>query len=170
MAVKWFNSLNTNPKCAANFGCLLPLLSVGMNHILAEGLRLASSGNHPVRLCRFWPWFYIVVLGIAFLNFRSFTFHILFGLLYPFSLWTFVSLFCLDFHFPFLFGLFFSIFFNFFLFLFYSISFQFLFIRSRSHFGFLPVFFLCLPFFSKQNISSGLARNGSLRSEALEFL
>ena len=32
-----------------------------------------------------------------FLYFRSFTFHILFGLLYPSSIWTFISLFYLDF-------------------------------------------------------------------------
>ena len=61
----------------------------------------------------FWPWFYIVVLGIAFL----FTFHILFGLLFSFSIWTFTYL-----HF-------FTIFFQYFLF-----------IQSRSHFGFLPHF------------------------------
>ena len=30
---------------------------------------------------------------------RSFTFHILFGLLFPFSIWTFISLFYLDFYF-----------------------------------------------------------------------
>ena len=32
---------------------------------------------------------------------RSFTFHLLFGLLFPFSIWTFTSLFYLDFYSPF---------------------------------------------------------------------
>ena len=41
---------------------------------------------------------YIVVLGIfIFISVYVFTFHILFGLLYPFSIWTFISLFYLDF-------------------------------------------------------------------------
>ena len=56
----------------------------------------------------FWRRFHIVVLGMTFFFLffiRSFTFHILFGLLFPFSIWTFISLFYLDFYFPFLFGL-----------------------------------------------------------------
>ena len=44
-------------------------------------------------------------LRYCFFHFRSFTFHNLFWLLYPFSILTFISLFYLDFYFPFLFGL-----------------------------------------------------------------
>ena len=78
----------------------------------------------------FWPRFYIVVLGIAFfLFFRS---HLLFpfGLLFPFPIRTFPF-----FSFFFLFSFFFFqfLFFNYFLIPF--------FIQSRSHFGFLPIFF-----------------------------
>ena len=86
----------------------------------------------------FRPQFYIVVLGIAF--FRSFTFHIifyldfcfpfLFGLLFPFSIWTFISLFY--------FSILFQCLFNFFSILF--------FIPSRSHFGILPNFNLLYCF------------------------
>ena len=55
-----------------------------------------------------------------FFHFRSFTFHILFGLLYPFSIWTFISLFYFDFCFSFLFQ-------------FFSILFQFFFSFDRGH-------------------------------------
>ena len=51
----------------------------------------------------FWPQFYIVVIGMTFFMSRQF-FHILFEFLFPFSLWTFVSIFYLDFYFHFLFG------------------------------------------------------------------
>ena len=44
----------------------------------------------------------------SFFQVASTFFHILFGLLYPSSIWTFISLFYLDFYFPLLFGLFFS--------------------------------------------------------------
>ena len=45
----------------------------------------------------FWFQFYIMILGIAFSFFiPSFTFHFLYGLLSPFSIWTFTSLFYLD--------------------------------------------------------------------------
>ena len=77
----------------------------------------------------FWPRFYIVVLGIAFF---FLTLHSLFTIF----IWTFISPFFLEFYFPFLFGLLFQFFFNFLSFFFNS-----LFIRSRSHFGFLPFFY-----------------------------
>ena len=38
-------------------------------------------------------------------HFRIYFFQFLFGLLFPFSIWTFISLLYLDFYFPFLFGL-----------------------------------------------------------------
>ena len=38
-------------------------------------------------------------------HFRIYFFQFLFGLLFPFSIWTFISLFYLDFYLPFLFGL-----------------------------------------------------------------
>ena len=68
---------------------------------------------------------------------------------FPYSFWTFIPLFALDFYFPSLFGLFFQFCFNSFSILFYSFSFvfQFFFIQSRSHFGFLPNFWL-LAYFS----------------------
>ena len=69
----------------------------------------------------FWPRFYIVVLGIAFL--------ISAHLLFPISIWTFISLFTLDFYFPFFFGLLFSLF----SLDFYSIA--------VTHLGFFQVFF-----------------------------
>ena len=71
-----------------------------------------------------------IVFGLLFpLFYLDFCFPFLFGLLFPFSIWTFISLLHLNF---------FSI-----LFQFFSISLQFLFfIRLRSHFGFLPIFFL----------------------------
>ena len=48
----------------------------------------------------FWPRFHIVVLGMTFF------FLSLYPLIYfPYSIWTFISLFYLDFYFPFLFGL-----------------------------------------------------------------
>ena len=78
-----------------------------------------------------WPWFYIVVLEIA-----LFFFPVLFGLLFSFSIWTFISLFSLYFCFPFLFGLLFP----------FSLW---TFIQSQSHFGFLPFF---LPFFRNSAI------------------
>ena len=55
----------------------------------------------------FWPRFYIVVLGMTFFFLVSpiYFFQFLFGLLFPFSIWTFISLFYLDIYFPFLFGL-----------------------------------------------------------------
>ena len=66
-------------------------------------------------------------------------FHILFGLLFPFSIWIYISLFCLDFYFPFLFGLLFP----------FSIwtLIRFKFVlnsfshKPRSDLGFLPSFF-----------------------------
>ena len=66
----------------------------------------------------FWPRFYIMVLGIAFFPFIYFTY----------SIWTFISLFYLDFCFPFLFGLLFpfSIWTSPFQFFFYSIAVTFL--------------------------------------------
>ena len=63
---------------------------------------------------RFWPRFYIVVLGMTFFFLRShlisifyldFYIPFLFGHFFPFSIWTFISIFYLDFYFPFLFGL-----------------------------------------------------------------
>ena len=48
---------------------------------------------------------------MTFFFFSQFTFSpFLFGLLFPFSFWTFISLFYLDFYFPFLFGLLFPFF------------------------------------------------------------
>ena len=78
----------------------------------------------------FWPRFDIVVLGMDFflfpfiyfpysiwtfisLFYLDFYIYFLFGLLFPFSIRTFISLFNLDFYFPFQFGLF-QFFFNFF--------------------------------------------------------
>ena len=83
-------------------------------------------------------------------TFSNFFFPFLFGLLFPFSLfslnfyfpfslWTFVSLFSLDFYFPFLFGLLFP----------FSLW---TFIQSRSHFGFLPNFFVRFQFFKYETI------------------
>ena len=51
----------------------------------------------------FWPRFYIVVLGMTFFFSPIYFFQFFFGLLFPFSLWTFISLFSGDFYF--LFGL-----------------------------------------------------------------
>ena len=51
----------------------------------------------------FWSRFYIVVLGMTFFFSPIYFFQFLFGLLFPFSLWTFISLFSGDFYF--LFGL-----------------------------------------------------------------
>ena len=66
-----------------------------------------------------WPRFYMVVLGIVFFFFTS-------HLLIQYSLWIFISLFYMDFYFPFLFGHFFYILFqlfsNSFLILFHFIS------------------------------------------------
>ena len=80
--------------------------------------------SNSATYCLFWQRFHIVVLGMIFfftshllfpfsfwtfisLFSLEFYFPILFGLLIPFSIWTFISLFYLDFYFPFLFGLFF---------------------------------------------------------------
>ena len=53
----------------------------------------------------FWPRFHIVVLGMTFFFLQPlYFFQFLFGLLLPFSIWTFISLLYLDFYFPFLFG------------------------------------------------------------------
>jgi hypothetical protein len=49
----------------------------------------------------FWSRFYIVVLGM--------TFFFLSNLLFPIFIWTFISLFSLDFYFPFFWGLLFSL-------------------------------------------------------------
>ena len=48
-------------------------------------------------LSDFWPRFYIVVLEIASFSGWIYFFHILFGLFFPFPLWTLISLFSLDF-------------------------------------------------------------------------
>ena len=87
--------------------------------------RIFSKG---CKVYPFWPRFYIVVLGMTFFFF--FLQPIYF---FPFSIWTFISLFFLDFYFPFLFGLLFpfsiwtfiSLFFFDFYFLFYSFSIHF---------------------------------------------
>ena len=63
----------------------------------------------------------------------------------PLSLWTFISLFYLDIFFSILFQLVFNSFL--FFFICFSILFQFFFIQLRSHFGFLPNFWL-LAYFS----------------------
>ena len=61
--------------------------------------------------------------------FHSITFYVLFGHLYPCSIWTFISLFCLDFYIPCVFRFFFSIFFILFqLFLFFNLRFYKIFI------------------------------------------
>ena len=61
--------------------------------------------NRTLLLFYFWPRFYIGVLGIAFFSGRIYFFHILFWLLFLFSIyiWTFISLL-----FPFFFGLLFN--------------------------------------------------------------
>ena len=94
----------------------------------------------------FWPRLYTVVLKIAFF-FRSQLFsHILFGLLFPFSIWTFISLFYLDFislfylDFYFSFYSFFSLFYLEFIFIFY-LDFYFPFL-----FGLFPPFLFRLLF------------------------
>ena len=79
----------------------------------------------PAQQCHFWPRFYIVVLGIAFVLRQTYIFHILFGLLFSFSLWNFISLFYLDIFFSILFQLVFNSFLFFFIcfsILFYSIA------------------------------------------------
>ena len=72
-------------------------------------------------------------------------FHILFGLLFSFFIWSFISLFSLDFYFPLVFGLLLSLFnleFYFpFLFGLLFLFFLWTYIQSRSHFKFLPIFF-----------------------------
>ena len=85
-------------------------------------------------------------------------FHILFGLLFPFSIWTFISLFSLDFLFPsifgllfpFLFGFFFSIFFQFFQLVFnsFSILFQFF------YYSIAVTFWISSKFFCKNEYST----------------
>jgi len=49
----------------------------------------------------FWSRFYIVVLGMTFFSLSN--------LLFPIFIWTFISLFSLDFYFPFFWGLLFSL-------------------------------------------------------------
>ena len=66
-----------------------------------------------------------VVLGMTFFSRHVYFFHFLFGLLFLFSLWTFNSLFSLDFYFPFLYGLLFP--FSLWTFISFSILFQFFF-------------------------------------------
>ena len=97
-----------------------------LRSLINEHARLDFFGFFPHHTRNFWLRFYIVVLGIAFFSGLIYFFHILFGLLFPFSLWTSISLFSLDFYFPFLFGLLFS---------FFLWTFQ-----LRWHFGFLPNF------------------------------
>ena len=87
----------------------------------------------------FWPRFHIVVLGMTFwprfhIVVLGMTFFFLYPLIYfPYSIWTFISLFYLDFYLPFLFGLLFrDISRHFDLFSIFPIS---------SDFGFLPNFF-----------------------------
>ena len=90
--------------------------------------------------------------------FRSQVFsHILFGLLYPFSIWSYISLIYLDFYFPFLFGLLFpfsiwtfiSLFFLVFYFPFlFGLLFPFLF-RFRTFISpfYLDFYFVLVPLF-----------------------
>ena len=69
------------------------------NYFLVLVLTVLSSlfNLFSIRVCaianlissNFWPRFHIVVLGMIFFFIRSFTFHILFALLFPFSIWTF---------------------------------------------------------------------------------
>jgi hypothetical protein len=83
---------------------------------------------------------------------NDFFFHYVY-LLFPIFIWTFISLFSLDFYFLFLFGLLFSLFsldfyFPFLIGLLFPFYFSFpfflwTFIQSQSHFGFLPNFFHC---------------------------
>jgi hypothetical protein len=84
----------------------------------------------------FWSRFYIVILGIAFF---FVTFHLVsifyLDFYFPFSIWTFVSLFYLDFYF------FFRLFISFLdFYFFFWLLFPFLH-KSRSDLGFLPSFF-----------------------------
>ena len=83
----------------------------------------------------FWPWFYIVVLGIGFFPFIYFSY----------SIWTFISLLYLDFYVPFLFGFFFQFNFNFST---ISVQFQFNF-RHFSSISILFLFYRGHIFFSK---------------------
>ena len=99
-----------------------------------------------VELLSFWTRFCIVVIGIGFFYPLIYFFQFLFWLLfpfslwtflfffaldfyYPFSLWTFISLFSLDFYLPFFFGHLFSLF---------SLDFYSIVV---THFGFFQVFF-----------------------------
>ena len=60
-------------------------------HLLRIHKKNSSFVQNSKHHCpSFWLRFYIVVLGIGFFP-RSFTFHILFWLLFPFSIWTFIS-------------------------------------------------------------------------------
>ena len=93
----------------------------------------------PAQQCHFWPRFYIVksTFSIFFLDFYS---PFCFGLLFPFFIWTFFFNFVST-RFQFCFNSFSILFYSF------SFVFQFFFIQSRSHFGFLPNFWL-LAYFS----------------------
>ena len=88
----------------------------------------------------FWLRFYIVILGMAF-------FYPLIH--FPYPIWTFISLFYLDFYFPSLFGLLFLFwtFISFFRLLFLFLTLFSFSHKSRSDLGFLPSFY----FFSRQS-------------------
>ena len=100
------------------------ILRPGFNVSWAKKLRniwnkntIASALKSCIKWSYFWPRFYIVVLGMTFFFFIFFQYRFtfsnlymdfsvpfIFGLFFPFSIWTFLSLFYLDFYFPFLYG------------------------------------------------------------------
>ena len=114
-------------KIAQNFVCFSESPNFKHRQLLQQKIWGVSKST------LFWPRFYIMVLDLFFSG-RIYFFHILFGLLDCFSLWTFLSLFYLVqfmVHF----------WFNFFSIILHSLLIIF-FIQSRSHFGFLPIFFV----------------------------
>ena len=100
------------PTDALSF-CQFP--SKFLTAILHRGLRNDFFFHYVHLLSIFYLDFYFPFLfGLLFpfsiwtflsLLYLDFYFPFLFGLFYPFSIWTFLSLLCLDFYFPFLFGL-----------------------------------------------------------------
>ena len=133
---------------------------------LIEATKYVIVVEHDLAvLGKFWSRFYIVVLGIAFflriiyfsqlISIWTFISLFLFGLIFPFYLWTFVSLLYLDIYFLFHSGFLFPFYFWTFISSFNSSvnsSFKFFSHQSGSHFGFLPIFFMYFSFeFAKVN-------------------
>ena len=144
--MRWLNSPKKsaqNPhKCSksrySDFTCISSVF--GTNSNLCISKVCVSRGHVSWGLALFWSRFYIVIVGMTFFV-RSHTFfNILFNFCFPFSIWTFVSLFYLDYYFFLDFYFFFDFYFPFLH-------------KSRSDFGFLPSFFhwiILLSTFSNQ--------------------